>query len=122
MGETENQFFRENDITVTKNMVKILRWLILAFPAIMIFSIIGLFQSKIKDLIVMTIVGLIVTMGPTIFYKLGMKINVLKYIVVISLCGLLTVMASNASIGIYMTYSLPMVFSIFITIRSLPFA
>lgn len=113
MGETENQFFRENDITVTKNMVKILRWLILAFPAIMVFSIIGLFQSKIKDLIVMTIVGLIVTMGPTVFYKLGMKINVLKYIVVISLCGLLTVMASNASIGIYMTYSLPMVFSIF---------
>ena len=31
----------------------------------------------------------------------------------IALCGLLTIMASNAAVGIYMTYALPMVFSIF---------
>ena len=54
MGDTENKFFYENDVTVTKNMIKILRWLILAFPAIMLFSILGLFQSKIIDLVIMT--------------------------------------------------------------------
>ena len=31
------QFFHENEVKVTLNMVRILRWLILAFPAIMFF-------------------------------------------------------------------------------------
>ncbi|MGN0432676.1 MAG: methyl-accepting chemotaxis protein [Lachnospiraceae bacterium] len=113
MGDTENKFFYENDVTVTKNMIKILRWLIIAFPAIMLFSILGLFQSKIVDLVIMTGIGLIVTMGPTVLYKVGVPLKILKYVTVISLCGLLTLMASNASIGIYMTYALPMIFSIF---------
>lgn len=113
MMSTDNQFFYENEVKVTLNMVRILRWLILAFPAIMLFSAVGLFQSKISDLLIMTGVGLIVTMGPTVAYKLGMPSNILKYIVLVALCGLLTIMASNAAVGIYMTYALPMVFSIF---------
>lgn len=113
MENRDNQFFYENEVAVTKNMVKILRWLILAFPAIMLFSLIGLFQSKISDLLIMTGIGLIVTMGPTIAYKAGVPIHILKYIVLLALCGLLTIMASNADVGIYMTYALPMVFSIF---------
>lgn len=113
MENRDNQFFYENEITVTRNMVKILRWLILAFPAIMLFSAIGLFQSEVLDVLVMTMVGLVVTMGPTLAYKAGVPTRILKYIVLLALCGLLTIMASNASIGIYMTYALPMVFSIF---------
>lgn len=113
MKDKDNQFFYENEVMVTKNMVLILRWLIIAFPAIMVFSLLGLFNSKISDLLVMTLVGLIVTMGPTLAYKLGVPIHILKYVVLIALCGLLTIMASNAAVGIYMTYSLPMVFSIF---------
>lgn len=113
MENRDYQFFHENEVKVTLNMVRILRWLILAFPAIMFFSAIGLFQSKISDLMIMTGVGLIVTMGPTVAYKAGVPSNVLKYIVLVALCGLLTIMASNAAVGIYMTYALPMVFSIF---------
>ncbi len=113
MENRDYQFFHDNEVKVTLNMVKILRWLILAFPAIMIFSAIGLFQSKITDLLIMTGIGLIVTMGPTIAYKAGVPSNILKYIVLVALCGLLTIMASNAAVGIYMTYALPMVFSIF---------
>ena len=110
---SDYQFFHENEVRVTLNMVRILRWLILAFPAIMLFSAIGLFQSKISDLLIMTGVGLVVTMGPTIAYKAGVPSQMLKYIVLVALCGLLTIMASNAAVGIYMTYALPMVFSIF---------
>lgn len=113
MENRDYQFFHENEVKVTLNMVRILRWLILAFPAIMFFSAIGLFQSKISDLLIMTGVGLVVTMGPTVAYKAGVPSNVLKYIVLVALCGLLTIMASNAAVGIYMTYALPMVFSIF---------
>lgn len=119
MESRDYQFFHENEVRVTLNMVRILRWLILAFPAIMIFSAIGLFQSEISDLLVMMGVGLIVTMGPTIAYKAGVPSGVLKYIVLVALCGLLTIMASNASVGIYMTYALPMVFSIFYYDRKL---
>lgn len=113
ISSKDYEFFHENEVNVTNNMVRILRWLILVFPSIMFFSLIGLFQSKISDLLVMTMVGLIATMGPTVVNKIGVSVSVLKYIVVIALCGLLTIMASNAAVGIYMTYSLPMVFSIF---------
>ena len=113
MGNTDSRFFYENEVSVTKNMIKILRWLILAFPAIMIFSAIGLFKSKISDLLVMMAIGFVVTMGPTVAYKLGVPIRILKYLVIVALCGLLAIMASNAAVGIYMTYALPMVFSIF---------
>lgn len=61
----------------------------------------------------MAAIGVVVTVSPTIAYKAGMKIGILKYISMIALGGLITLMASNATIGIYMTYSLPMVFSIF---------
>ena len=113
MEGNDNQFFYENEVAVTKNIIRILRWLILAFPAIMVFSVAGLFQAKMSELIPMTVVGLVVTMGPTIAYKAGVPIRALKYLALLALCGLLAVMASNAAIGIYMTYALPMVFSIF---------
>lgn len=113
MENKDNQFFYENEVSVTKNMIRILRWLIFVFPVIMLFSAVGLFQSKMSDLMVMTAVGLVVTMGPTIAFRAGTPIRTMKYVVLVALCILLTVMASNASVGIYMTYALPMVFSIF---------
>lgn len=113
MKGVENQFFYENEVSVTKSMVKILRWLILAFPAVMFFSVIGLFQSKLSDLAIMTVIGAVVTIGPTIAYKLHVPISILKYIVAIALCALLAIMASNSAVGIYMTYGLPMIFSVF---------
>ncbi len=113
MENSDYQFFHENEIKVTMNIVKILRWLILAFPAIMVFSAIGLFKSEISDLVIMMAIGAVVTIGPTIVYKAGVPSSVLKYIAIIALCGLLTIMASNADVGIHMTYALPMVFSIF---------
>lgn len=115
MGSTEAQrdFFYENDVAVTKKAIRILRWLVLAFPAIMLFSAVGLFQSKMLDLIVMMGIGVVVTMAPTVAYKCGVPLNILKYMSAIALGGLLAIMASNATIGIYVTYCLPMVFSIF---------
>lgn len=113
MENRDKQFFYENEVTVTEKMIRILRWLILAIPAVMVFSAIGLFQSKVSDLLVMMGIALIVTMGPTVAYKAGVPTRILKYIALVALCGLIAIMASNASIGIYMTYALPMIFSIF---------
>lgn len=107
------QFFQENDLRVTKTAVKALRWLILVFPMLILMSAIGLFQSKISDLLVLTVIGAIVTLGPSLAWKLNVPVSIMKYLSTLALGGLVALMATNATIGIYMTYGLAMVFSIF---------
>ncbi|MGN0506907.1 MAG: methyl-accepting chemotaxis protein [Lachnospiraceae bacterium] len=109
----EEQFFRENDVKVTKTAVKAVRWLILVFPLLILLSLFGIFQSKLSDLIPLTLIALIVTMGPTVAYKLNVPIGVMKYLTTLALGSLVALMATDATIGIYMTYALAMVFSIF---------
>ena len=70
----EEKFFYENDVRVTRTAVKAVRWLILVFPMLILLSFIGIFQSKISDLLFLTFVAVIVTMGPTVAYKLNAPI------------------------------------------------
>ena len=109
----EEKFFYENDVRVTRTAVKAVRWLILVFPMLILLSFIGIFQSKISDLLFLTFVAVIVTMGPTGAYKLNAPIGAMKYVTTIALGMLVALMATNATVGIYMTYALAMVFSIF---------
>ncbi len=109
----EQDFFRENDKRVTLTAIKVLRWLILTFPALMLMSVIGLFQSKLSTLIPLACIAIVVTMGPTVMYKLKASVGVMKYTTTIALAILVALMASDPTIGIYMTYGLAMVFSIF---------
>ena len=109
----EEKFFYENDVRVTRTAVKAVRWLILVFPMLILLSFIGIFQSKISDLLFLTFVAVIVTMGPTVAYKLNAPIGAMKYVTTIALGMLVAMMATNATVGIYMTYALAMVFSIF---------
>lgn len=106
-----DDIFRQNDEKVTKKVLVILRWLVLVPPVIMFFSFIGLFQSKISNLLVIWAVSLVVTWGPTLLYKLNVSTAALKYISIIALDFLVALMACDSSIGIYMTYGLAMVFS-----------
>lgn len=109
----KKDFFFENDVAVTKTAVKVLRWLILVFPLLILLSVVGLFQSKLSDLIPLTVMGLVVTTTPSIASKLHAPVKLLKYLSTLSLACLIASMASNWTIGIYMTYALAMVFSIF---------
>lgn len=90
-----------------------MRWLILVFPLLILLSAIGIFQSQIKNLIPLTLIALVVTMGPTIAWKLHAPVHVMKYITTLALGALVALMATDYTIGIYMTYALAMVFSIF---------
>ena len=108
-----NDFFYENDVSVTRTAVKALRWLVIVFPLLIILSAVGLFQSKMTDLIPITIAGVIVTMGPSLLQKCNAPVGFMKYACALSLGLIVSLMASNATIGIYMTYALAMVFSIF---------
>lgn len=110
---TNGDFFIENDIKVTKMAVKVLRWLILVFPLLIILSVAGLFQIKISELIPLTLIGAVVTLGPGIAYKMNVPIGVMKYVITLALGILVALMATNANIGIYLTYAFAMVFSLF---------
>lgn len=63
-------------------------------------------------MLILSLAALVVTMGPTLAYKMNVSINVMKYLTTIALGGLVALMASDYTIGIYMTYALAMVFSI----------
>lgn len=109
----EEKFFYENDARVTKTAVKVVRWMILVFPALILLSVIGIFQSKLENLIPLTVIATVVTMGPTVAYKLHAPIGAMKYVTTLALGLLVALMATDPTIGIYMTYALAMVFSIF---------
>ena len=109
----EKDFFYENDLRVTKMAVKVLRWLIIVFPLLILLSAIGVFQSEVPKLLVLTCFALVVTMGPTVALKLNAPIGAMKYVSVLALGSLVALMATDSTIGIYMTYALAMVFSIF---------
>lgn len=113
-GQSEElTLFQENDIRVTETAIKVLRWLVLVFPVLMLVSALGLFQSEVADLIPLTAIAIVVTMGPTLMYRLKIPVVAMKYVVTLALGCLVALMATNATIGIYMTYGLAMVFSIF---------
>ncbi len=109
----EQNIFYENDVRVTKTAVKVLRWLILVFPVLIILSVVGIFQMKIGDMLILTAVAFVVTMGPGAAYKMNTPIGIMKYVTTFALASLIALMATNAAIGIYMTYAFAMVFSLF---------
>lgn len=109
----EEKFFYENDVRVTKMAVNVLRWLILVFPVLILLSVVGVFQSKMESLIPLTLAAVVVTMGPSVAYKMNVPIPVMKYVTTLALGALVALMATDPTIGIYMTYALAMVFSIF---------
>lgn len=109
----KEKFFYENDVKVTKMAVKVLRWLILVFPALILLSALKIFQSDIKNLLILTAIAIVVTWGPSLAYKLNAPVGAMKYISTLALGSLVALMATDPTVGIYMTYALAMVFSIF---------
>lgn len=105
--------FVQNDIRVTKTAVKVLPWLILVFPVLIILSLAGIFQAKLSELSVLTAIALVVTMGPGIAYKMNVPVHIMKYLTTFALGALVAIMATNSALGIYMTYAFAMVFSLF---------
>lgn len=81
-----------NDVKVTKMAVKVLRWMTLVFPALILLSVIGIFQSKIANLIPLTVIAVIVTMGPTVASKLNAPVGAMKYICTLALGALVALM------------------------------
>lgn len=109
--EVQMNFFEQNDKQVCARLSKILLWITMVFPALFLFSAIGVFQIKFKDLALLSIPGCICTIGPTILQKIGISVGKMKYISVLAVGFVIMLLGGNSAIGIYMTYGLAMLFS-----------
>lgn len=105
------QFFYENDRKVNAKVCRILMWLSLVFPALFLLSYLHVFRLSIKELCLITPIGLLCTLMPTVLKHLNIPVQVLKYISIISLSLVIAIMGSNANIGIYITYILALAIS-----------
>ena len=100
------QFFYENDNRVNRLVCKILLWLTLVFPALFLLSALKVFRVSFKELCIITPIGMVCTIMPTILKRAGVSVKVLKYVSVIALASIIAVMGCNSHLGIYITYVL----------------
>lgn len=111
METSEKQFFRENDERINNMVCKILLWLTLVFPVLFLLSFLGVFQLTIGELLILTPIGCVFTITPTILKKVGVSTVVLKYCSVVMLSLVIAIMGTNAHVGIYITYIIALAIS-----------
>lgn len=109
--EEKDNFFEQNDAAASKRLAKILLFMTLIFPVLFLCTAVGAFQIEFSDLWVISIIGCVCTVGPTVLQKLGVSVNKMKYVSVIAVGTVVMIMGGNPGIGIYMTYGLAMLFS-----------
>lgn len=111
MESSAKQFFYENDKRVNNMVCKILLWLILIFPALFLLSFLGVFRLSIGELCILTPIGCVCIITPTILKKLGVSTIILKYCSILALSFVVAMMGTNANVGIYITYILALAMS-----------
>jgi len=107
----ELDFFERNDKEVIQKICKLELRLTAVFPALFLLTILNIFKIDFKALAVVTVLGLICTITPTVFLKNNVNLKFIKYYSIVALGTVIGLMASNYHIGIYMTYTLAMALS-----------
>ena len=111
MSEASDQFFLEHDKRITKQVCKILLILTLVFPALLLLSIAKVFRITPAELSIMIPIGCVCTILPTILLKLGISLQKLKYISVISIAFVVALLATNINLGVYISYTVAVTIS-----------
>lgn len=104
-------FFEKNEKAVSRLMCRVLLGITLVFPVFFLLSALGIFKVTIAELCVITPFGVVCTVSPFVLSKFGVPAKFIKYYSVIAVAVVIALMASNAHIGIYMTYLLAMALS-----------
>ena len=99
----QDNFFVKNNAYVGRIYCKVLLWITLVFPFIALFSAVGIFKASLKTVAIMTLLGLICTISPTIILKTKGYSEFLKYYSIISLQIIITIMSASGKLGIYIT-------------------
>lgn len=109
--EGQMDFFELNDQKVCKRLSKVLLWMTLVFPVLFLATVLGVFQIQYGDLAVLSAIGCVCTIGPSVLQRLGTPARKMKYISVLAVGFVIMLLGGNSAIGIYMTYGLAMLFS-----------
>lgn len=104
--EESRSFFEANDLKVCRRLAKVLLWLTLVFPVLFFMTFINVWKTPVQSLTIMSIVGVVCTVSPSILLRKNVPIKVLKYVIIVSLSFVVCVMGSDETMGIYMTYGL----------------
>lgn len=109
---TENKnFFERNEQEVCRTICKILLWMTVAFPVLFLCSALHIFQLTFQELTPISAFGAVCTISPTILWKFRAPIGFIKNYSIVALSIVIAIMASNAHLGIYMTYALALAIS-----------
>ena len=101
--DTEELFFEGIDRNVCAKISKILPCFIVVFPLILVMSLVGIWDTSITSLIVVAVIGIIGCLAPMVTMHLNIPMRIAKYISIIGLMIAVYAMASDKTIGIYMT-------------------
>ncbi|MBR3307281.1 MAG: response regulator [Lachnospiraceae bacterium] len=112
MMETEKDIFLENDVKVLTTVTKIMRWMWVVFPAVLMGNLIGVFQIDYLSLLVLGAASTLILFLPTAAEKLGASIRLRRYLCVLGMGSVVAMLATNPDIGIYLTYGLAMTMSL----------
>lgn len=111
MAEEQMDFFEKNNRMVCKRLAKVLLWMTLVFPVLFLATAAGVFQIRYPDLAVLSAIGCVCTIGPTLLQRAGISVDVMRYVSVLAVGFVVMLLGGNSAIGIYMTYGLAMLFS-----------
>lgn len=104
--------FEENDRCVLKTLTRVMRWLWVAFPLIYLGNVVHLFKIDYFDLSASSVIAFVVLWFPTLLERLNAPLTLRRYFCVLGMAFVISMMAINENIGIYMTYALAMVTSL----------
>lgn len=110
--EKNMDFFLLNDAKVNKRLTKVLLWMTLVFPLLFVFTALGVFWIKYKDLIRLSMIGIVCTVGPSVLQRSGkVPVRAAKYINVLAVGFIVMLLGMNSAIGVYISYALVQLFS-----------
>ncbi len=107
-----NDIFEENDRRVLKTLTLVMRWLWVLFPLIYLGNLIGLFKIDYYELSLLTAIAFVILWLPTFIERMNASLKTRRYFCVLGMASIIAMLATNANIGVYMTYALAMVTSL----------
>lgn len=102
---------KRNTHEVNKIIAKGLAVCSLVVITLLLTSYLGIFQFSLQLRIMIGVEGLLTTLSPIIFLKIGMKDEILKYYMLTMVSMLIGILGTDNGIGIYITYILVPVLS-----------
>jgi len=103
----QKSFIMKNEHEVNIIASRILIWATLAFPALILLSVMKIFTIELSWLIPITVVGVTAAFIPWLLRKLNVNDSVVKYSVVLVSTLVIALLSVNPNVGINIMYSFP---------------